>query len=165
MNANLKLLAKDYPRSPRETLAGYVIAARMLDKCRAVGEATVNQAVAVGHLNNQSSRTRNLKLFDRDKSEVREIINRSPDLGKNCTRIFRVPRPTSFMPCGISLRPRVEDVLSRRLRALPLNAQASKNRHGPARRQIRAVGELDRDAAWQTKQVAAFRELAAGYLP
>jgi Domain of unknown function (DUF5069) len=39
-NENLKLLAKDltkdYPRSPRETLAGYVIAARMLDKCRAV---------------------------------------------------------------------------------------------------------------------------------
>ena len=104
MNANLKLLAKDYPRSPRETLAGYVIAARMLDKCRAVGEATVNQAVAVGHLNNQSSRTRNLKLFDRDKSEVREIINRSPDLGKNRTRIFRGPRPTSFMPCGISLQ-------------------------------------------------------------
>lgn len=30
-----KDLAKDYPRSPRETLAGYVIAARMLDKCRA----------------------------------------------------------------------------------------------------------------------------------
>lgn len=39
-NQNLKLFAKDltkdYPRSPRETLAGYVIAARMLDKCRAV---------------------------------------------------------------------------------------------------------------------------------
>ena len=28
-------LAKDYPRSPRETLCGYVIAARTLDKCRA----------------------------------------------------------------------------------------------------------------------------------
>jgi hypothetical protein len=26
---------KDYPRSPRETLAGYVLAARALDKCRA----------------------------------------------------------------------------------------------------------------------------------
>ncbi len=39
-NNKLRLLAKDltreYPRSPRETLAGYVIAARMLDKCRAV---------------------------------------------------------------------------------------------------------------------------------
>lgn len=29
-------LTKSYPRSPRETLAGYVIAARALDKCRAV---------------------------------------------------------------------------------------------------------------------------------
>jgi hypothetical protein len=30
-----KDLSKDFPRSPRETLAGYVIAARTLDKCRA----------------------------------------------------------------------------------------------------------------------------------
>ena len=30
-----KNLSKDYPRSPRETLGGYVIAARTLDKCRA----------------------------------------------------------------------------------------------------------------------------------
>jgi Domain of unknown function (DUF5069) len=30
-----KDLTKDYPRSPRETLSGYVIAARTLDKCRA----------------------------------------------------------------------------------------------------------------------------------
>ena len=42
MSANeekLRLLAKnlseEFPRSPRETLAGYVIAGRMLDKCRA----------------------------------------------------------------------------------------------------------------------------------
>jgi len=40
MNEKLKLLAKDltreFPRSPREMLAGYVIAARAVDKCRAV---------------------------------------------------------------------------------------------------------------------------------
>lgn len=49
MNTTLKLLAKDLtkddPRSPRETLAGYVIAARTLDKCRAVGGVG---AVSVG---------------------------------------------------------------------------------------------------------------------
>lgn len=43
----LKLLAKnlnkDYPRSPRETLAGYVIAARMLDKCRATIAGTAGE--------------------------------------------------------------------------------------------------------------------------
>lgn len=31
-----KDLSKDFPRSPRETLGGYVIAMRTLDKCRAV---------------------------------------------------------------------------------------------------------------------------------
>src|SRR2546423_13755846 len=45
MDKNLekvKLLARDlregkqFPRSPRETLAGYVLAARAVDKCRAV---------------------------------------------------------------------------------------------------------------------------------
>jgi len=46
-NEKLKLLAKDltkdYPRSPRETLAGYVVAARMLDKCRAVLAGTAGE--------------------------------------------------------------------------------------------------------------------------
>lgn len=43
MNANLETVRKlardlraDYPRSPREKLGGYVIAARCVDKCRAL---------------------------------------------------------------------------------------------------------------------------------
>jgi hypothetical protein len=45
-SAQLKLLALDltkpktYPRSPRETLGGYVLAGRTLDKCRAVVNGT-----------------------------------------------------------------------------------------------------------------------------
>jgi hypothetical protein len=46
-NEKIKLLAKDltreYPRSPRETLSGYVIAMRMLDKCRAVLAGTAGE--------------------------------------------------------------------------------------------------------------------------
>jgi hypothetical protein len=38
-----KDLTKDFPRSPRETLAGYVIAGRMLDKCRAVVAGTAGE--------------------------------------------------------------------------------------------------------------------------
>lgn len=38
-----KDLAKDFPRSPRETLGSYVIAARTLDKCRAVIAGTAGE--------------------------------------------------------------------------------------------------------------------------
>jgi hypothetical protein len=47
MSESLKLLARDltkeFPRSPRETLAGYVIAARTLDKCRSVLAGTAGE--------------------------------------------------------------------------------------------------------------------------
>ncbi len=47
MNERLRLLAKDltktFPRSPRETFAGYVLAGRMLDKCRAVLAGTAGE--------------------------------------------------------------------------------------------------------------------------
>lgn len=36
-------LSKSYPRSPRATLAGFVVAGRMLDKCRAVIAGTANE--------------------------------------------------------------------------------------------------------------------------
>jgi len=38
-----KDLTKDFPRSPRETLGGYVIATRTLDKCRADLNGTVGE--------------------------------------------------------------------------------------------------------------------------
>jgi hypothetical protein len=45
----LRLLAKDltkaYPRSPRETLAGYLLAARLLDKCRALLNGTQGEYI------------------------------------------------------------------------------------------------------------------------
>ena len=43
----VKLMARDltreYPRSPRDTLAGYVIACRTLDKCRALLAGTLGE--------------------------------------------------------------------------------------------------------------------------
>jgi hypothetical protein len=43
MNLPAKDLTKEFPRSPRETLAGYIHAARMLDKCRAVVAGTAGE--------------------------------------------------------------------------------------------------------------------------
>ncbi len=56
----------------------------------------------------------------------------------------------------------VEDVLSRRTRLLLLDARAAIA-VAPAVAALLAE-ELERDAAWEAEQVAAFRELAAGYL-
>ncbi|MFK7600910.1 FAD-dependent oxidoreductase [Deinococcus sp. SM5_A1] len=56
----------------------------------------------------------------------------------------------------------VEDVLSRRTRALLLNARASAD----AAPRVAAImaGELGKDEAWKDAQVQAYRELAAGYM-
>ena len=43
LNTLAKDLMKEYPRSPHETLGGYVIAARMLDKCRALVNGTLGE--------------------------------------------------------------------------------------------------------------------------
>ena len=43
LNTLAKALMKEYPRSPHETLGGYVIAARMLDKCRALVNGTLGE--------------------------------------------------------------------------------------------------------------------------
>src|SRR5271170_6589835 len=43
MKLAAKDLTKEYPRSPRETLAGYVIAARALDKCRSAIAGTLGE--------------------------------------------------------------------------------------------------------------------------
>ncbi len=56
----------------------------------------------------------------------------------------------------------VEDVLSRRMRALLLGAQASIE--AAPRVAAMLAEELGRDAAWQAEQVQAYRELAEGYL-
>lgn len=43
MSAPAKDLTKEFPRSPREKLGGYVHAGRMLDKCRAVVAGTAGE--------------------------------------------------------------------------------------------------------------------------
>ncbi len=56
----------------------------------------------------------------------------------------------------------VEDVLARRTRSLFLNARAAMDMAPKAAGLL--ARELGRDKAWQAAQVAAFRELAKGYL-
>jgi glycerol-3-phosphate dehydrogenase len=56
----------------------------------------------------------------------------------------------------------VQDVLARRTRALFLNASASAQAAATVARLL--ATELGKDAEWEDRQVAEFRELAAGYI-
>jgi glycerol-3-phosphate dehydrogenase len=56
----------------------------------------------------------------------------------------------------------VEDALSRRTRSLLLDAQAAIDCAPLVARLL--AEQLGRDAAWQEKEVRAFRALAANYL-
>ncbi|WP_415813194.1 glycerol-3-phosphate dehydrogenase C-terminal domain-containing protein, partial [Deinococcus marmoris] len=56
----------------------------------------------------------------------------------------------------------VEDVLSRRTRALLLNARASAD--AAPRVAVIMAEELGQDDGWQAAQVKAYRELATGYM-
>ena len=75
INSNLKLLAPDlragkqFPRSPRATLAGYVLAARALDKCRAVLVGTEGEYHANCPLDQQW-----LKFAEIEFEAFREVV-------------------------------------------------------------------------------------------
>ena len=57
----------------------------------------------------------------------------------------------------------VEDLLARRTRALFVDVRAAVAQAPEAARVL--ARELGRDSAWEAAQIAAFEELAAGYLP
>jgi glycerol-3-phosphate dehydrogenase len=142
---------------------------------RLMAEETVNQAAIAGGLAARPSPTKKLRLHG-----WREAGDGQPELaeyGSEAEEIIALGEVVGDKP----LHPRlpyclgqvlwavrremartVEDVLSRRLRALPLDAQAAMDM-APQVAHVLAA-ELGRDAGWEQQQVANFRELALHYL-
>jgi glycerol-3-phosphate dehydrogenase len=142
---------------------------------RLMAEETVNQAAIAGGLAARPSPTKTLRLHG-----WREAGDGQPELaeyGSEAEEIIALGEVVGDKP----LHPRlpyclgqvlwavrremartVEDVLSRRLRALPLDARAAMDM-APQVAHILAA-ELGHDAGWEQQQVLNFRELALHYL-
>jgi glycerol-3-phosphate dehydrogenase len=142
---------------------------------RLMAEDTVNQAARIGGLATRSSPTRTLRLHgwrktDNDKPELAEYGSDAEELialGETVGEKLLHPRlPYCVRQVHWAVRQEmartVEDVLSRRLRALPLDAQAAMEM-APQVARILAV-ELGRDEDWERQQVSNFRKLALHYL-
>ncbi len=142
---------------------------------RLMAEDTVNQAAMVGGLAARSSPTKTLRLHGwreagDGKPELAEYGSDAEELIALCEKAgdqLLHPR----LPCHAGqvhwavrqeMARTVEDVLSRRLRALVLDAQAAMEM-APQVARIMAA-EMGRDEAWEKRQISDFRELAQHYL-
>jgi glycerol-3-phosphate dehydrogenase len=145
---------------------------------RKMGEDTVDAAALIAGLDERKSETVNLRLhgwlknpgetegllnlYGSDAPTVRRVMREKPDWNQPLHP--RLPYYVGEVAFGAryEMARTVEDVLSRRTRALLLDARASIEA-APRVAEILA-GELGYGENWQSAQVAAFNEVAQGYV-
>ena len=105
---------------------------------------------------------KNLQPYGADALQIRELLAEQPELSETIHPDLPVQKVEVAWHAREEMARTVEDVLSRRTRCLLLNAQASIEAAGVVAEVL--AGELGRDDAWQQAQVAAYTELAKGYV-
>lgn len=104
-----------------------------------------------------------LYYYGSDTPSIRTLAAADPSLGQLLHSRLPYTRAEIIWAAREELCMTVEDALSRRTRALLLDATAAIE-CAPLVAELLA-GELGRDTAWQGRQVEAFRALASHYLP
>jgi glycerol-3-phosphate dehydrogenase len=150
---------------------------------RHMAEDVVDQAITLGRLDEAACVTRSLRIhgyeprqaetaglanpddpldvYGSDASLIRAIAETDAELANPLDRDLTCIGAQIVWAARNEMARTVDDALSRRTRALLLNASAA-TRMAPAAARLLAR-ELGRDQAWIEGQVAAFRELAAQY--
>jgi len=144
---------------------------------RRMAEDCVNQAAMLASLEERPSVTRRLRIhgyhryaekfgrlevYGSDATAIQDSIRASVELGEKLHPAFPYCAAEVIWAVRIEMARTVEDVLSRRMRALLLNAKAAIE-VAPKVAAIMA-SECGKNDAWQRQQVAAFEGLARNYL-
>ncbi|PKN13629.1 MAG: FAD-dependent oxidoreductase [Deltaproteobacteria bacterium HGW-Deltaproteobacteria-4] len=143
---------------------------------RKMGEETINLAARIAVLPERPSRSAELPLHGADAMATGEWASYGSDAAGLEALCVTTPSLRQLLHPALPYRrveiiwairhewaSSVEDLLSRRTRALILDARAAIA-IAPTVAALLAV-ELGRDDAWQAEQIAAFTTLAQGYLP
>lgn len=145
---------------------------------RNMAEDCVNRAAAIGKLAPHPCVTKELRIhgcpaavdpkrrfaiYGSDAAELDRLIEQSPDFGEQLHPELPIVAVEVIWAARREMARSVEDVLARRTRALFLNARAALAM-APRVGELLAR-ELDKDQSWQMDQVAAFSQVAQGYLP
>ena len=146
---------------------------------RKMAEDAVDHAVTLGGLTDKPCVTERLQLFGwrspnaaplpdwlsvygSEEEGLRALIAEDPALGKPLHPRLPYPLATVVWGARHEQARTLEDILSRRTRALLLDARATIEA-APAAAAVLAR-ELGRDKAWEAAQVKEFTRLAEGYL-
>ncbi|MFI2744615.1 FAD-dependent oxidoreductase [Zhouia sp. PK063] len=143
---------------------------------RRMAQDTVDKAIAIGKLPKKECNTKNLPLhgamegvdrnnhlyiYGSDQSGIQELIDEHPELGKKLHERLPFLKAEVVWAVRHEMARTVEDVLSRRVRALFLDAKAAIDMT-PEVAAIMAK-ELQKDQTWQQNQIEEFQTVAQGY--
>jgi len=103
-----------------------------------------------------------LHIYGSDGEKIHALQNEKPEYAEKLHVNFDFTAAEVIWAVREEMAVTVEDVLARRVRALILDARAAMEM-APKVARIMAC-ELDRNEVWEKEQVAAFEQLASGYI-
>jgi glycerol-3-phosphate dehydrogenase len=145
--------------------------------CRKMAEDCVNQAALLAGLIERECVTRTLRIhgfhhnahqfghlgiYGSDASRIQDLARQQPDLAEQLDEQLPHTAAEVVFTARHEMAQTLADLLSRRLRALPLNARAAL-RMAPKAAELMAA-ELGKPASWVDSEIAAFTKLTQGYL-
>jgi glycerol-3-phosphate dehydrogenase len=146
---------------------------------RHMAEDTVDHAITLGRLDDQSCKTKNLRIhgyqeppagreeedplevYGSDAAEIRALAQQNPAVAKPLHPELPYIGAEVVWAARAELARTIEDILARRTRALFLNAHAAMQMAEPVARLL--AQELSRDEAWVAAQLGEFSALAKQY--
>jgi glycerol-3-phosphate dehydrogenase len=143
---------------------------------RRMAEETVNLAITHAGLEPKACVTQNLSIhgslatkgdhhldiYGSDRSKIEALIAQDPSLGNKLIATFPYTEAEVVWSARNEMAETVEDILSRRLRVLFIDAQAAKDM-APRVASLLAK-ELSADKNWESNQIETFNKLADGYI-
>jgi glycerol-3-phosphate dehydrogenase len=144
---------------------------------RKMAEDTIDKAAAVAGLNEEDCVTEDLRIhgwlknvdrddplhyYGSDKGAIEELIEENPDLDEKLHERLPYIKAEVVWAVRNEMAITVEDVLSRRTRALLLDAKASIEMAPEVARLM--AKEAGHDEAWQKEQIKEYKAIADEYI-
>lgn len=123
----------------------------------------VTKRLRIHGYHHHSEKFGTLAVYGSDAISIQDMVRAHPERGAQLDADLPYTEAMTIWAARQEMARTVEDVLARRTRALTLNAEASI-RMAPRVAEVLA-GEIGRSETWQHEQVAAYIEVAKGYLP